>query len=186
LTNFLTKESDYVQRLSKLPVLISLSVALASISGCASNPASEAISSTSNTQGAAYQFDPCPRKSNCVSSQETIAKYLIPAFDLSPYPLRDNALSGSDLTKTTTQILSEQMALEVTYTSPTQVKAIASSLIFGFKDDIEILIDSSGGKLHFRSASRTGYYDFGVNRERSERFYKLLERALKQPSAKQE
>ena len=182
MTNFLTKESDYVQRLTKLPVLISLSLALTALSGCSSNPASDVNSSTSESPNAAYQLEPCPKKSNCVSSQETIAKYLIPAFDLNPF-----SIGGEDLQRAVTQILSEDMELEVTDTSSLHVKAIATSLVFRFKDDIEILIDASEQKLHFRSASRTGYYDFGVNRERSERFYNLLEKALKkQPSAKQE
>lgn len=181
MINFLTKESDYVQRLTKLPVLISLSVALTALSGCSSNPASDVNSSTSDSPNAAYQFEPCPKKSNCVSSQETIAKYLIPAFDLSPF-----SIESDDLQRAVTHILSEQMELEVTDTSSSHIKAIATSLVFRFKDDIEVLIDVSEQKLHFRSASRTGYYDFGVNRERSERFYILLENALKQPSTIQE
>jgi uncharacterized protein (DUF1499 family) len=40
------------------------------------------------------------------------------------------------------------------------------SAIFGFVDDVEFLFDDKAKLIHFRSASRTGYYDFGVNRKR--------------------
>ncbi len=36
----------------------------------------------------------------------------------------------------------------------------------GYVDDLEILVDQDAGKIHVRSASRTGYSDLGVNRRR--------------------
>jgi len=33
-------------------------------------------------------------------------------------------------------------------------------------DDVEFYFDSENGLIHFRSASRLGYSDLGVNRER--------------------
>ena len=42
-----------------------------------------------------------------------------------------------------------------------------TSAVFGFVDDVEFQFDPSGF-IQIRSASRTGYYDFGVNRERVE------------------
>ncbi|MCK7502525.1 MAG: DUF1499 domain-containing protein [Comamonadaceae bacterium] len=41
------------------------------------------------------------------------------------------------------------------------------SSVFGFVDDVEFYF-SPPGTIQVRSASRTGYYDFGVNRERIE------------------
>lgn len=41
------------------------------------------------------------------------------------------------------------------------------SAVLGFVDDVEFLFDAPG-VIQVRSASRTGYYDFGVNRERVE------------------
>ena len=41
------------------------------------------------------------------------------------------------------------------------------SAVFGFVDDVEFYF-SPPGIIQVRSASRTGYYDFGVNRERVE------------------
>ncbi len=38
----------------------------------------------------------------------------------------------------------------------------------GFVDDVEFRIDEAAGVIHVRSASRSGYWDFGVNRRRVE------------------
>jgi uncharacterized protein (DUF1499 family) len=37
-----------------------------------------------------------------------------------------------------------------------------------FVDDVEFFVDDAAGVIHFRSASRLGYSDFGVNRRRME------------------
>jgi uncharacterized protein (DUF1499 family) len=42
------------------------------------------------------------------------------------------------------------------------------SAVFRFVDDVEFFFDESAKLIHFRSASRTGYSDFGVNRKRME------------------
>jgi uncharacterized protein (DUF1499 family) len=42
------------------------------------------------------------------------------------------------------------------------------SAIFSIVDDVEFEFDDSAKLIHFRSASRLGYYDFGVNRRRME------------------
>ena len=47
--------------------------------------------------------------------------------------------------------------------------AEARSLIFRFVYDVEFLVDDGGKVIHFRSASRVGYSDLGVNRQRMER-----------------
>lgn len=48
------------------------------------------------------------------------------------------------------------------------------SAFFRFVDDVEFLIDPEEQLIHFRSASRVGYSDFGVNRDRMERIRKAL------------
>jgi uncharacterized protein (DUF1499 family) len=49
------------------------------------------------------------------------------------------------------------------------------SLILRFVDDVEFLFDERAKTIHFRSASRTGYSDLGVNRRRMEEIRKLTE-----------
>ena len=43
-----------------------------------------------------------------------------------------------------------------------------------FIDDVEFFIDHDKGITEVQSASRVGYYDFGVNRQRIENIRKLL------------
>jgi uncharacterized protein (DUF1499 family) len=42
------------------------------------------------------------------------------------------------------------------------------SATMGYVDDVEFYIDRENKMIHVRSASRVGYGDFGVNRERIE------------------
>ena len=42
------------------------------------------------------------------------------------------------------------------------------SFLFRFVDDVELLVDQENAAIQFRSASRLGYSDFGVNRQRME------------------
>ena len=48
-----------------------------------------------------------------------------------------------------------------------------TSKIFGFVDDVEFYLNEPG-VIHFRSASRIGYSDLGVNRERMETIRKTF------------
>lgn len=48
------------------------------------------------------------------------------------------------------------------------LRAECSTRVLKFKDDVEFWLDSPAGVIHFRSASRLGRKDFGVNRARME------------------
>lgn len=43
-----------------------------------------------------------------------------------------------------------------------------TSLVLRFVDDVEFVFDEAAKTIHFRSASRVGYGDLGVNRRRME------------------
>lgn len=49
------------------------------------------------------------------------------------------------------------------------IRAEFTSAFFGFIDDVEIFFDDTAKVIHVKSASRVGYFDFGVNRTRVER-----------------
>ena len=49
-----------------------------------------------------------------------------------------------------------------------------TSLLLRFVDDVEFFFDDETKTLHFRSASRTGYSDFGANRTRMEQIRTLV------------
>ena len=55
-------------------------------------------------------------------------------------------------------VISEELYLHAEFTST----------FFRFVDDVEFLLDDGKKLIHVRSASRVGYYDFGVNRSRVE------------------
>jgi uncharacterized protein (DUF1499 family) len=52
-----------------------------------------------------------------------------------------------------------------------------TSAFFHFVDDVELYFEDATKTIHMRSAARSGYYDFGVNRKRLEAIksqYRLL------------
>lgn len=53
------------------------------------------------------------------------------------------------------------------------------SELFGFVDDVEFVVLEKEKLIHFRSASRFGYSDRGVNKERMEDLTKKIQMALK-------
>jgi len=59
------------------------------------------------------------------------------------------------------------------------------SKIFGFTDDVEFLIDAGQKLIHFRSASRTGYSDMGVNKKRMTKITAGIEQAMKSRTTSQ-
>ena len=69
-------------------------------------------------------------------------------------------------------------------TTDNYIAATFTSLIFGFVDDLEIRIDLIYGVMHFRSASRVGYSDWGVNRNRVELFKKLYRKKIEKANHK--
>lgn len=64
------------------------------------------------------------------------------------------------------QILRGMKRSTLVATTPVYIHVEFRSAVFHFVDDVEFLFDDYDRRIHFRSASRTGYYDFGVNRRR--------------------
>lgn len=62
---------------------------------------------------------------------------------------------------------------------PCYIHAEFRSALFGFVDDVEFLFGDKEGIIHCRSASRSGHYDFGVNRRRIERIRKAFNKSLR-------
>ncbi len=59
------------------------------------------------------------------------------------------------------------------------IHAIFTSKVFRFKDDVEFYFDEAAQVIHFRSASRVGYSDWGVNRKRMEDITRRYEEGLR-------
>lgn len=102
----------------------------------------------------------CPDYTNCVSTQAAD-----PEHQLDPIPFTQSAEEAHQRLKAI--ILSMPRSRIVT-SNTGYVHAEFSSPLFGFVDDLEVAIDETEQLIHFRSASRTGRSDFGVNRKRME------------------
>ncbi len=59
---------------------------------------------------------------------------------------------------------------------------VFTTALMRFKDDVQFELDAAGDVIHFRSASRLGQSDLGVNRTRMERIREALTQALATPA----
>jgi uncharacterized protein (DUF1499 family) len=60
------------------------------------------------------------------------------------------------------------------------VHAEIKSSVLGFIDDIDAVLNVDQMCIEIRSASRTGYYDFGVNRRRVDNIRQAFNRLIRQ------
>jgi uncharacterized protein (DUF1499 family) len=103
---------------------------------------------------------PCPASPNCVSTQAEDAGHKIE-------PIRFTGSAADALAKLKGAIATLPRTAIVTETAD-YLHVECTSLIFRFVDDVEFWIDEPNRTIHFRSASRVGHSDFGVNRKRME------------------
>jgi len=109
----------------------------------------------------ASRLSPCPKTPNCVS---TLAPSGSQHMDPIPY-------KGS-VEQARQRLLSALRGFErmsIVEEGPDYIHAEFRSRVFRFVDDVELVVDDQAKLVHFRSASRTGRYDWKVNRERMEK-----------------
>lgn len=109
----------------------------------------------------------CPESPNCVSTQATNNRHKIDAFRLK-----------GEFSKNWPEIQRVVAALPrcaVVKADETYFHATFKSRAFQFVDDLELFLDPSNGIISIRSAARTGYWDFGVNRRRVEQLRQELQ-----------
>ena len=111
----------------------------------------------------------CRDTPNCVSSQAKDAKHYIEPFKISDS--REKA--WQELKKA----IDNHSRMVITHETADTLHAEATSLVFGFVDDIIAILDADTDLIHIRSASRTGHSDFGVNRKRIEALRLQLQKA---------
>jgi len=116
----------------------------------------------------------CGSKPNCVVSLGAGKE----SFYIEPFPIRENPQVSF---KILTSVLNNYKRTKIVKNSEGYIHATCTSLIFRFVDDVEFYLDKVRRKILVRSASRVGYSDFGVNRNRVEELRKLyLEAPLDQ------
>lgn len=97
---------------------------------------------------------PCPGSPNCVTSFASGGHHAIA-------PLATNLSAIRELLQTMNRV-------NIVRNEGNYLHAEFTSRLMGFVDDVEFLFDPVQGLTHVRSASRVGYSDFGVNRDRIE------------------
>lgn len=114
-------------------------------------------------------LSPCPISPNCVCSKlpQSDSHYIEPlvptASTLSIFPM---------LVDYVQQLPNAELEEKASH----YVRVSIRSMFLGFTDDLELFF--AGDKIHVRSASRTGWYDFGVNRRRIEAIRRYMENEL--------
>ena len=109
----------------------------------------------------------CPESPNCVSTEATNNRHKIDVFRLK-----------GDFSKNWLEIQHVVAALPrnaVIRADKTYFHATFKSRVFQFVDDLELFMNPLNGIISIRSAARTGYWDFGVNRRRVEQLRHALQ-----------
>lgn len=112
------------------------------------------------------KLSPLSRKPNCVSTQSVDPRKKVPAITYQ--------LSLSEQMQQVIRVIESMPGSTIKQCTGNYLYAVFTSKIMRFKDDLEIYLDDATKTLHFRSASRIGYSDLGVNRKRYERFVNLM------------
>lgn len=105
---------------------------------------------------------PCPKNPNCVSTQAPEGS----SKRMDPIPYTGTLAQAR---QKMLLVLRNHPRTRIVQEEPGYLKAECRSRVFRFVDDVELLFDDGAKQVQFRSASRLGRKDFGVNRERMER-----------------
>ena len=103
----------------------------------------------------------CPDTPNCVSSADDRPESGVEpiSYDGTVDEARERALAA---------LIS--LGITIVDQRGDYVHAEARSAVFGYVDDVELYFGGEGSTIHFRSASRAGHSDLGVNRKRYRAF----------------
>lgn len=111
------------------------------------------------------QLAPCPTSPNCVTTQNGLPSQLMP-------PLNFTGSPAEAQTRLQAVVLAQPRATLITEREGYLHFEFRSAAI-GFIDDVEFWIDAESQTIHFRSASRLGRGDGGVNRNRMQTITEL-------------
>ncbi|MYL30677.1 MULTISPECIES: DUF1499 domain-containing protein [Halobacillus] len=104
------------------------------------------------------QLAACPSSPNCVSTQTDQQDK-----KMDPLPFSEDLETSKQVIK---EVLHQMERTTVETETENYIHSIVKSKWMKFKDDVEFYFDEDQQVIHFRSASRTGYSDMGVNRKR--------------------
>lgn len=115
-----------------------------------------------------HRFAPCPGSPNCVCSDAVTGRHRIEPLRLAAPPrvAWQAAVSG----------VRAMPRARILVETKDYLHASIPSAVFGFVDDLELHLRPEQDIIAVRSASRSGHYDFSVNRRRVEKLRAILRR----------
>ncbi len=109
---------------------------------------------------------PCPASPNCLCSDDLDSEHKIAPFQL--------VKPAAEVWLGARQLVAELPRTRITIETENYLHAECRSFLFGFVDDLELHLRPADGIIAIRSAARSGYADFGVNRRRIDTLRKSL------------
>lgn len=134
-----------------LDIGLALTIAGLFLAACTGN-------SPANLGVSANELAPCPASPNCVSSDARDSDHQVAPLQL--------AVPAAEAWQAVREQVSGLPRTRVVSETPEYLHAECRSALLGFVDDLELNLRRSEGVIAVRSASRVGYTDFGVNRDR--------------------
>lgn len=112
---------------------------------------------------------PCPDRPNCVSTESDD-----PRHRMRPIPFHGDPAFALERMAA---LIAAWPRATIRHREPGWLHAEFRSRVFGFVDDVDVVADPAAGVLRFRSASRLGRWDLGVNRRRMKRLARAFRAA---------
>jgi len=144
------------KKISRRLIFLPLALMLGGIFSCAGQPPKSGL-----VDG---HLRPCPNTPNCLSSESSGPAYVAPI----PYT-SSTAMAWQNLKKTIAD--TEGVIVD---SQPGYLRAVYTSQVLRFEDDLEFRLDEAVKMIQLRSASRSGYWDLGANRRRVEWLRRLF------------
>ena len=119
----------------------------------------------------------CPKTPNCVNS---LAKPPDSVHAIAPLKYTGTKMETMAILMAVVDSLPRTMLVAQT---DNYVYFEFTSLVWRFVDDVEFVFDEANKLIHFRSASRLGKGDLGVNRKRMENIRELFQKKIGSASA---
>lgn len=116
-------------------------------------------------------LSPCPDKPNCISSQAPDEDHFSESFSYSG----NKSAALACLRK----IITAQKRTKIVKETENYIYAEYTTALFRFVDDVEFYLPDNESVVHFRSASRLGHSDLGVNKKRIEEIRLLFTEMMK-------
>ncbi|WP_304641323.1 DUF1499 domain-containing protein [Pseudomonas sp.] len=118
----------------------------------------------------AGQFTPLSANPNGVSTQTDD-----PSKQVEPWPFKGDEEETMQSIKAAVRAYGEA---EIVREESDYLRVVFITPTMRYRDDAEFYLDSATRQVHFRSASRAGKSDLGLNRQRHERLTDLYQRDL--------